>query len=193
MYLLNPDHFDILNLTDEEISHIFSFFKEKHFPKGTFLLQEGESSNLIFFIRKGLVREFTFCCDENGNESSSSLNFMHEGMFALSIESYLSNSVSKSHIQALENTHTAFIKKEDLEKLSHSLHSGALFLSVIYQSCLAEQEKKNRILKSPNSKLAYSKFISAYPGIAERIPDKFIASYLNIHPNSLSRLRGKRN
>lgn len=192
MYPLNPEYFDVLNLTDEETSHIFSFFTEKHIPRGNFLLQAGEASNVVFFIRKGLVREFTFCFDEYGNESSSTLSFICEGTFAMSTEGYLTNTVAKSHLQALESTQVALIKKEDLEKLSHSLHSGALFLSMVYQSCLAEQEKKNQVLKSPNSQSAYSKFISAYPGIADRIPDKLIASYLNIHPNSLSRIRGKK-
>lgn len=178
----------IYKFQENDLVTILSYFKERKFPKKTFLLQEGEVSDRIYFLQSGLIREFSL--NHNCQEFEDlTTGIAHEGKFVYSVDSYVNNLPSHFFIQALENTHTYYIERSSIEYLTESVHGASMMVSKIYENYLVDYEKRMQMLRLPNAMAAYEQFLKTYPDLSNRIPDKYIASYLNIHPKSLSTLR----
>ena len=183
-------------LSTELLQNIDTFFEKISFEPNEFLLKEGEVSDKIFFVESGILREFSYIESESESESESEKMITHwiltDNEWIYQVESYCLGIKSKSNIQALAKTKVRFIKKADFETLSNSSIEVLQEVLEIYQNYLLQLEYRNRLhqLRKVEDRLAM--FEKLQPGLANRVPQGMIASFLNTTPSHLSKVRSKR-
>jgi CRP-like cAMP-binding protein len=147
----------------------------KEVKKGEVLQREGELSTSVFYVKSGLLRSYTI--DTKGKEHI--FMFGSEGWIVA--DNVAQGDKGELFIDALEDSIVIPISKNDppksdLQKLMKRI--GVL-------------QKRIIMLMSSTAKERYEFFLETYPELPNRVPQRMIASYLGITPESLSKIRGK--
>lgn len=171
-----------LSEADEEI--IKSLFREQKLEKGQHLLEAGNICKHIICIGLGLVRYYTVI---DGEEKTT--YFSKESEFVCDYASFLPHMPSQINIQALENCLLYTISNVNIqlfyEKVKHGEKFGRLALEEVYINLINQV----RSLYNDPPEMRYQLFLSRFPDIWQRVPQYYIASYVGIRPQSLSRIR----
>ena len=173
------------SLSDEELKMIDEVCTFKKLRKKQYLLQEGDVWKLNVFILKGCLR--TYRIDDKGIEHI--LQFATENWWAGDRESYLSGMPSHCNIDALEESEVLLIKKDDFDGLGKKIPSLTEMVNLVLQRSFNASQNRVHVAISYTAEERYLDFINRYPGIANRVPQSMIASYLGISAETLSRIR----
>ncbi|MCR9062813.1 MAG: Crp/Fnr family transcriptional regulator [Cytophagales bacterium] len=168
-----------------------SFFTKSEYPKRALIVQPGMLNQKLFFLETGLLREYYVFDgeDESTNEREVTAGFSHEGQFTFTTIPFLSGEPSRRYIQTIEPTIVYTISYQSIKSFVAKHHSVSLWLNVLYEQRLIRCETRMRIGQARTAEDAYKLFRKHFGLIAGRIPDKFVASYLNISTGTLSRFR----
>lgn len=156
-------------------------------PKKTVILQEGQVAKKMHFVEKGCLRGYYL---KEGTEVNSW--FMKEGDFVISIVSFYTQHPSEELIETLEDCVLWSISYQRLHQLylQHPGFNQAGRLLTERYYVLSEQRTQSLRKKTADER--YRQLITSFPEISKRIPLKYIASYLGITSETLSRLRAKK-
>ena len=162
-----------------------SILEEVEYKKGEKLVTLEKKTYDMFFIKKGITRSYYI--DEKGKSHTRFL-FVYPQAFG-SLTSLILDEPSKMIHEALTD---CIVLKGDFREFK-KLASTNLEISNFYWSLLENgfimMDKRNRELSSLDAKQLYLKLLEEKPQILESIPLNHIASYLNITPVQLSRIR----
>jgi len=159
----------------------------KNFPAKTTLLQEGDIAENLFVIIKGCLR--LFFIKEDGSDYTS--QFFFENDLVSSIESFIEKTPSRLLIETLEDSTVCILSASDLTSIL-KLHEDfkTWYNSYVLNRLISYIKLHSSfILDSPEKR--YLKLIEENPGILDRLPHYYIASYLGITPVSFSRIRSR--
>lgn len=174
-------------LPDDLRDHLVRLLRTRTFKRREFLLKAGHVSRNIYFIESGLVRCFYMLADKD-----ISAWFMKEGDVVVSIHSFFGQIPSAESIQALEETTVHYISYDELEEVYKKFPSfnvnGRKILTHYY--CLSEQRAIS--MRSLKAKEKYASLLRNEPELLQRVPKKFLASYLGVTEATLSHINGKR-
>jgi len=173
----------ILSSTDVDI--IVSKFSYKKLKAGEHFSEAGMISNCLGFLNQGIIRIYK--PDLAGNEITK--YFFQENQFFADLESYYSSRPSVEAFQAVVDSEVYTIHKLVTEKLCEEIPNFFIFLKSITEVSLLTKIKDNDFLNFGDSKTKYTEFVRRYPSLAQQVPQQYIASYLKITPQSLSRIR----
>ena len=171
-----------LSSQDEEI--VRRLFHKKTFKKGDHLLQAGSICRYIIFIETGLVRYYI---NSDGEEHTNYFN--KEGEFVCDYMSFLPQVPSYVNIQALEDTTIFVISFNDIQQFYKEVEHGERFGRLGIEQVFVNVINQIKSLYTDPPEVRYSQFLSSFPDIGQRIPQYYIASYVCIKPQSLSRIR----
>ena len=171
-----------LSAADEEI--IRRLFHKKSFKKGDHLLSAGNVCRHIIFIETGLVRYYI---NSDGEEQTNYFN--KEGEFVCDYPSFLPQIPSNVNIQSLEDTTIFAINFNDMQQFYRDVEHGERFGRLGIEHVFTNIISQMMSLYTDPPEVRYRKFISNYADIGQRIPQYYIASYVGIKPQSLSRIR----
>lgn len=172
--------------TDEEIQEIQHLFIEKTLKKGDFWVKEGEYNSDILFVNKGMLRSY-FIKDE----VEKTFDLVIENQLLTATESYSSGLPSTDYIQAIEETYLTVITKNNLEILYSKSPKWERLSRIIFESYTLEQEIRIRSFIAENAQERYERLSTDQPELMQRTPQIYLANFLGITPQSLSRLRRK--
>ena len=177
-----------VELNDEEWAYFSSMLRFRRVRKGEIILAEGSLSTDIYFILNGVLR--TYFTNENGEEKT--FHFSLENTFATDYESFLKGSRSKYSIQALEESYLALVSIDMLKDTYKSIRDGEKLGRIIAEKYffLWSGVIQDIYMLTPLER--YNNMKCQFPDILQRIPQHYIASYLNITPVHLSRLKRNR-
>lgn len=173
-------------ISNDEFEEIKIFFQPKILKRRQFLLRKGEICRYSAFVEKGCLRSYTI--DNMGEEHI--LQFAIENWWIGDQHSFLTGEPSSYFIDALEDSEVLLINKqnyEDFIKYSPKIES---FFVQLTQNNRAALEKRISSFLSMTAEEKYICMLDTYPNIVQRVPQKHVASYLGITPESLSRIRG---
>ncbi|OOQ61906.1 Crp/Fnr family transcriptional regulator [Mucilaginibacter pedocola] len=184
MSLLIPTVKHLIRLNAEDEALLGTLFKPLHLKAGEYFLEEGQLCRYVGLIEEGLVRYYM---NDNGNQKT--LYFSREGEFVSNYQSFLPRTASDMSIQAIEDTHLQVIRQTDLQRMYAELTEGEKLGRVAIEDVFLSsmQQLKSFYKDSPAER--YKQFLHSYAGLAQRIPQYYIASYVGIKPQSLSRIR----
>jgi CRP-like cAMP-binding protein len=154
--------------------------------KRKLLLKEGNLCEHVYFIVKGAVRGFT----REGLKDITTWIVVENEMVS-SILSLNSQDPSHENMQVLENTELLVISRDDLERLYAEQPEFNLVARKLLQHYYADAEKRAFIARLTKAENKYRHFLLHHEPLANRIPLKYIASYLGMTLETLSRVRKK--
>jgi len=172
------------DFTNKEYAIIKNYFNHKMLKKGEILHSTNTICDKYYFIETGLIRYFMI---NNGEQITG--GFFFEGEGYTDSNSFLTNSFSSQTAQAIESSSLLFISRADLEKLYKEVPKFERFGRILAEQALLNIRHKmdNRMLL--DAKERYLNLMKYRPNVMIRIPQHYIASYLGIKPQSLSRIR----
>jgi CRP-like cAMP-binding protein len=174
-----------VNLSAGELEYFNSILQHKIIPKKTMLLQAGNICKFEAYVIKGCIREYYI--DSRGAEVT--LQFAVEDWWVSDITSFQDQKVSNMYIETLEDCELFMLSRESKEQLLAQVPKLERMFRLMIQRHLSVVQ--SRLFKTiTNSGIEkYLEFIKRYPTIPQRVPQHYIASYLGISPEFLSKLR----
>jgi CRP/FNR family transcriptional regulator, anaerobic regulatory protein len=174
------------NLSVEDKNIFNSLLQRATHAKGTVLIKENTIADKIFAVIKGACRSYFI---KDGEEITDF--FFFENSFATDFASWCSNKPSLLILECMEDCEVDIIYKTDLEKLYATKHAFSEIGRVMAQYSYLEIEERMRLLHTESLETRYIWMLKHFPEIFQRVPQHYIATYLGVKPQSLSRLRAK--
>ncbi|MEN2398698.1 Crp/Fnr family transcriptional regulator [Flavobacterium sp. MC2016-06] len=178
-----------VNFTQEELDIFNSLLYFKQIKKKTIMLQKGEKCTFDAFVVRGCIRKYYI--DENGLEVILQFAVENSWISDISFSIYETNG-SNIFIETIENTDILIFSPETKEKLFEQAPRFERAFRILLQRHLAVTQ--NRLLHNITctAEQKYNEFLQMYPTIPLRVPQHYIASYLGISPEFLSKIRTRK-
>ncbi|UUF14697.1 MULTISPECIES: Crp/Fnr family transcriptional regulator [Flavobacterium] len=176
-----------VRLSEEEIKIFENSLELRLIPKKTILLQAGEVCNFEAYINKGCIREYFI--DDAGIELT--LQFATEDWWVSDITSFEDQIPSDMYIETLEDCELLVLTRQSKENLINEVPQLERMFRLMIQRHLSKLQKRLFKTVSSTAMDQYIEFVTRYPTISQRVSQQYIASYLGITPEFLSRLRAK--
>ena len=171
-------------MTHEELDILESVLVPMKFAKNEIILGEGDTCEHIYWVVKGLARQYYF---KNGKEVTEYMGT--ENTIMMSIESLFKEQPSTQVIQAVEPTIVYAMPKKDLEAVAmRSVNIQILYRKILEESLIISQQRAD-MLRFESAQDRYQKLVKNAPQLVLRAPLVYIASYLQMTPETLSRVR----
>ncbi len=171
-------------MTHDELDVLESILVPMRFVKGEKVLSEDDMCKHIYWIAKGLVRQYYH---KDGKELTEYLAV--ENYIVMSIESLFKEKPTKMQIVALEPTLIYALPKLQLEQVAmRSVNIQILYRKILEESLILSQIHAD-MLRFESARDRYLKFAKYHPQLVQRAPLVHIASYLQMTPETLSRIR----
>ncbi|HVK97184.1 MAG TPA: Crp/Fnr family transcriptional regulator [Flavisolibacter sp.] len=175
-------------LSDELREHLLNSFEIKSYSKKEILLRPGQVSNHACFILKGLVRAY-YISDEGQDITS---RIMDENFLITSWISFYTRKPTDEYIQTLEDTVLSCIHYDNLEKLYNNYPDFNILGRKLIEHFLYLAEQRTRLLRKHTAEEKYRLFLQQHPELLQRVPLHYIATYLGMSEETLSRIRSKK-
>lgn len=173
-------------LSEESKSAFLNAWDEWSVPKDYFLVRENAIAHHLFYVKKGIARIYYF---KNGKEVTEWLALDNE--FFFSIISFFQQKPSKLIIQTLEPSEVIGIHHDKLMALCDQYHDiERWFRKAIAGSLILSQYRMDSI-QFETAQQRYEKLLNNNPSIIQRVPLAYIASFLGITQETLSRIRSQ--
>ena len=171
-------------MTHEELDLLESILVPMKYAKNEMILREGETCTNIYWVVKGLVRQFYY---KNGKELTEYM--ATENSIVMCIESLFLEQPTHLQIKTIEPTVVIAIPKVDLEAVAmKSVNIQILYRKILEESLILSQIHAD-MLRFESAQDRYQKLIKRQPQLVLRAPLVYIASYLQMTPETLSRVR----
>lgn len=175
----------IAPLSDREFMSVFSKMRAKSLLKKELLVKEGEHCNKIYFYQEGYFR--FYYVDQAGREITS--DFLFAPGFISSYTSFLTERRSLINVQAMNDIEMLELDKNDLFELYKSNHNVERIGRLMAEQVLLAYEEHLFLVLNQPADMRYKILLEKYPKYVREIPLQYIASFLGITQETLSRIR----
>ncbi len=172
-------------LSDAEVETCVSFFERRSYKKKEHFLRTGEICNTKGIVNKGCFRRYI--TDQHGKEVI--LNFALEDWWIGDLDSFNNQTPTEYNVQALEDSEVLCIPRMNHLKLYELLPKYKVFHEEKTKRSHYATLKRLTTAQSGSPEEKYLLLLQQQPQLFQRVPLHYIASYLGIEPESLSRLR----
>lgn len=171
-------------MTHDELDVLESVLVPIKFAKGEMILSEGEICENIYYIEHGLIRQFYF---KNGKQITEHLGEDHT--IFMCIESLFREEPTKLQVESLEPTLVYALPKHRLEQVAlHNVNIQILYRKILEESLIISQIHAD-LVRFETAQDRYKRMCKLSPQVILRAPLVYIASYLQMTPETLSRVR----
>ncbi len=174
-----------IHLNAIELADIAGRFKKKTIWKNDYLLQEGQVCKDIIFVQKGCLRLYYV---SNDMETSVWFSFQHSS--AIEISSFISGQPTSYFLQAIEDSEILVLPKVELNKLYHLYPKMQEMMKNFMEDVVLNLITRFTSLQRDSAEKRYLDLLSK-PAYLQKIPQKYLASFIGVTPTSLSRIRRK--
>ncbi|WP_324585687.1 Crp/Fnr family transcriptional regulator [Agriterribacter sp.] len=174
----------ITALTDSDWLFFSSRLTRQEFPKRHLLLKAGQTENYLSFIEKGIVR---FYIPKEENDLTFYFAFANE--FVSGYDSFLTQTPPVYHIETLTTAMLWRMSYNDLQEVYRQTEIGNFIGRYAGERLYLDILKRELSLLSDTAEQRYLKLFTEQPRLIQQIPLKYVASYIGITPQALSRIR----
>ena len=168
----------------EQVRMLATCISCQKYKKGEIILNENEVCEKLSYVEQGMARQFYY---KDKKEVTEHLGY--EESFVVCVESYLKQIPTHLMIEALEPLVLWSISKTEIERLSSENAMVGIFYRKIIEKCLLQSQIKADTMRFESAQNKYLKLLRLHPEIVKRAPLVHIASFLQITPETLSRIR----
>lgn len=177
----------LADVPDEEWEHFAGRVHGRVFESNDLLIRAGEPVTDFFFLMSGFVRFFYLT--EDGKEFNKA--FAQENQFVGSFGAEVSKEPCRFSVQAMERTEAMAIPVHVIRDGYDRHHSWERVGRMLAERVAISKEIREGEFLLDSAEIRYRRFLANYPGLAERISQYHVASYLGITDVALSRIRKK--
>ncbi|MCU0327003.1 MAG: Crp/Fnr family transcriptional regulator [Spirosomaceae bacterium] len=174
----------VVQLTEGELELIDKNFEVREIKRKDFLLQDGKVCDFIGFITEGTIRHFHV---KDGVEKTCDISF--ENSWVTDFQSFTHNTLCIMNLQAMTNTTVFIIKKENLYKLYNDCNKYETFGRIMAEQVAQRATEIAMSLSSDKPEERFKNLLKKQPDLFQKVPQKYIANFLGISPESLSRIQ----
>lgn len=172
-------------LSGDEMEYVADFFKELELKPGSEFLSIGRISDRIGFVDKGILRIYAV----GAYDKEATIYFCQNNQFAVDMKSFYENEPSSVAFQAVTESRILYVQRSTWQGLYEEVPQLYILTKSLSEAALLNKITDNEFLNFGSAKDKYLAFLDRYPKLAVRVPQQYIASYLKITPQSLSRIR----
>ncbi|GGH61317.1 CRP-like cAMP-binding protein [Filimonas zeae] len=173
------------NLNRQQIDFITGKAKTLELHKDEYFSEAGKIPRSVGFILEGVVR---FCYYNNKGEEITH-SFVDENNFVSDQQRFEAQVVASEYIQAVTDCKLLVFSKKDWDEIGNTIVGWDAITGLILKNCLLKTIERRSPLVSEDATTRYLSFIEQFPGLVNRIPLSYVASYLGMTQQSLSRIR----
>lgn len=171
------------NFPESALKHIAGKFLQREMQKNDFLLEEGQPCNDFVFVQSGCLRMFY-----TSEETEVSVWFAFGNSSAIEISSFISGKPSEYSIQAIEDSVVFYLPKSELNKLYQTHPETQTMMRRFWEDAIFQLLKRFTALQKDSAEKRYTDLINSTDYL-QKIPQKYLASFIGVTPTSLSRIR----
>jgi CRP-like cAMP-binding protein len=173
------------NLNNHQIDLILSKAKMLELEKEEYFSEAGKIPRQVGFIYEGVVR----CCYYNNKGQEITHHFIDENNFVSDQPKFEAQVVASEYIQAVTDCKLLVFSKKDWDDIGNTVVGWDSITTLILKNCLIKTIERRSPLVSEDATTRYLSFMENFPNLVNRVPLSYIASYLGITQQSLSRIR----
>ncbi len=171
------------NKTDIQLCK--KYFEPINYLKNHIVEEQDKIPEYLYFIVSGYMRLFYY--DENGDENTNQINTPSN--FVASYLSLIQGTPAKENLECITDCELIRIKKTDLRALIDESENFKSYSLIIFETAMANTQIRANDLATLNAEQRYRKLLETQAEILQNVPIQYIASYLGMKPESLSRIR----
>ncbi len=173
-----------VTLTNDEWQLFSSRLKRFECPKKTLLLTTGQVEDHLSFLEKGIIRYYI-----PKEENDLTFDFTFENNFTSAYDSFITRQPSIYNIQALTNCVLWRISYPDLQEVYNKSQMGNTIGRLAAEKLYLEKSRREKSLLNETAEQRYMNLFTEQEHLLLHIPLKYIASYIGVTPQALSRIR----
>jgi CRP-like cAMP-binding protein len=178
----------LLNTFTAQSGEDWNFFRSrlcgKTYPKYSIILKKGEVENYISYVESGILRLFI-----PKIENDITFGFVFPGEFVSAYDSFLTQTACRYQVQSLTGTKLWQISRQDLQEVYSRTKTGNEIGRKNAERLFLIKSKRELSLLTKTAEERYLDLFSERPELIQYIPLKYIASYIGVTPQALSRIR----
>lgn len=176
-----------IRLDPAEAEFLLSVLIPRPFKQGELIVRSGEPARYMMFVNAGYL--MTYYTDINGMDHV--IQLAGEGWWSGDIHSFSELPVTRYSTRALSAGEVLLLPRLAQEQMLETFPKFERYFRIIFQKGLMRQQLRYIEGHSTSAEERYRSFTLAYPDVARKVPQKYIASYLGITPEFLSKVRRK--
>jgi len=174
----------LVDLSEEEWQAAYPLIEIRKLKKGEFFVSEGDIAQYIAFTQNGYLRVFY---NHDGDEITRDISPLHS--FVTALPSFISQTSSFEIIQAITDCELLTVHRDKLEKLYNSYINWQKVGRRVMEEMFVDTQYRIYSFITQTAEVRYKEMMKKFPDIFLYVPLQYIASYLGITSQSLSRLR----
>lgn len=172
-------------LSENEIELSYNLFEAIHISKNTILEEANYIPKYLYYIVSGFMRLFYY--DEEGNEITTHIN-CPTGFFC-SYAEFLHQKHSPVNVQCITECEVLRLNRTNYSILMENSKAWKEYSIFILQESISYHENRAKSFATLSAEQRYLELVNSQPEVIENVPLQYIASFLGIKPESLSRIR----
>lgn len=153
-------------------------------PRNYLLLEAPRVSEYAYFLEEGFALSYTFVKGKKQIE-----RFYAKGQIVISPRSFFEGAPSEEFIQLMEQSEVLHIHRSSVDRLLHVHPEADAIYRIVMNQYLEELKERMHDMQHLNAVQRFKKLRESFPRIEQVVPQEYLASYLGIAPQSLSRLK----
>ncbi len=176
----------ITKLSVAEINALIKSMVIREYPKGSFLVKEGQYDIDTYFVLTGCIRQYKLI---DGNDIST--NFFTEEQWIISYELTENRAQSDYNLLCIEDSCVVVGNEQKAKEIFEQFPNLEIISRKIMETVFYEQQSFLSTFITDKPEQRYLKLLKSRPNIFQRVPQYDIATYIGVKPESLSRIRKK--
>jgi CRP-like cAMP-binding protein len=172
------------DFSEQDWEVVSSKFIQQDFPKKALILKKGHVENYVSYVKEGIVRYYI---PRENKELTFELTFAND--FVGAYDSFLTRLPSVYHVETITQTTLWRLSYEDVQSLYRDTEKGNIIGRLASEKLFLEKAKREISLLNDTAEQRYLNLFSEQPEMIKKIPLQYIASYIGITPQALSRIR----
>lgn len=177
-----------VTLSEEEEAVVLSKLRPVNLKRREFLLKQGQVARELAFVVEGCLRAYAL--DDNGFEHI--LQFAPAGWWISDMSSVISRQESLLNVDAIKPSQVLLLSREDQLALFDEVPRLERYFRVLTENGLVSSRMRLIENLSLTARQRYQRFCQTYPNLINEIPQKYIASFIGVTPEFLSKIRGEK-
>lgn len=171
-------------LTKEQLEDLLNYCEFRQFDKKEVIVKEGDTDDYLNMVVSGLVMKYV-----KVKKNDVIMQLATEGHVINSELSFLTRTPSPVVIQTIEASSLVSIRYDKMQEALQHFPQGEMLGRMILEGMYIKKDERKYIWQSKNVRQRFLDYVSHHRHMLQRVPQKYLASYLNIKPETFSRLK----